>query len=73
MVLLHLPYPTWPSTEALKADRGGGYLEYDYGGYNYVLRPDGYDRWQVSVIDTTGDVYASCYDEMLALLVGLFK
>ena len=70
--------PGWPSLNAFYNDRGGRHsVEYDFGVHNHddtdthlpmYLRT----RWRVSVMESTGDVYAVDSHDRTVQLLGTF-
>ena len=69
---------SWPDINAFYDDRGGRRsIEYDFGVHNYddaevhlpmYLRT----RWRVSVVESTGDVYAIDSNDRTVVLLGRF-
>ncbi len=60
-------YPRWPTIEAFYDERGGRYSgESDFGNHNWANptreRVSPFDKWRVSVVEDTGDVYAFDYN-----------
>ena len=56
-------YPTWPNVQAFYDERGGERSgEADFGVHHWTnpnhSRATAFDRWRVSVVSDTGDVYA---------------
>ena len=56
-------YPTWPNIQAFYDERGGEHSgEADFGVHHWTNpnhnRATAFDRWRVSVVADTGDVYA---------------
>ena len=57
-------YPTWPTLQAFYDERGGEQSgEADFGVHHWTnpnhSSATGFDRWRVSVVADTGDVYAT--------------
>ena len=57
-------YPSWPNIESFYVEGGGARSgECDYGIHNWIRywqkHPTNWDRWRVSVVAETGNVYAS--------------
>ena len=68
-------YRSWPSLQAFYDDRGGQFSgESDFGVHNWSNpardRESCFDRWRVSVVADTGDVYAFDYNSREVLLFG---
>ncbi len=68
-------YRSWPNLQAFYDERGGQFSgESDFGVHNWANparhRESAFDKWRVSVVSDTADVYAFDYNNTDVLLLG---
>ena len=68
-------YRSWPNLQAFYEERAGQFSgESDFGVHNWANsardRESYFDKWRVSVVADTGDVYAFDYNSKEVLLLG---